>query len=100
MSGYPLLEVGTPPPYSEQVIWSRRPDTKTRHVKIEKIKYKPKSQPLPYEEALKQKAGTVGKSEAYIKPQRKVYRPLLSHNYIDLRSKFLIPPYYLKYNEV
>ena len=30
MSGYPLLEVGTPPPYNEQVIGARLPYPKTK----------------------------------------------------------------------
>ena len=30
MSGYPLLEVGTPPPYNEQVIWAQWPELKTK----------------------------------------------------------------------
>ena len=35
MSGYPLLEVGTPPPYNEQVIWARWPELKTKDKDID-----------------------------------------------------------------
>ena len=30
MSGEPLFEVGTPPPYNEQAIWAWRTDLKTK----------------------------------------------------------------------
>ena len=37
VSGYPLLEVGTTPPYNEQVIWAQRPELKAKDVTIYRV---------------------------------------------------------------